>query len=203
MLFSINLFSTLILVLIPGTNALWPKPTTFTNGSTPLRLASSFSISAVFEGVPADVNSAISRTEGYLKNDQLDRLVPGRGASDAHVVAQATQLTSLKLQLTSNSSLNANGTVLSITQEAQKPVGERDEAYSLSIPASGGTATISANSTLGLLRGLTTFSQMWYTFDGTIYSLSAPVYIKDEPAFVRFFVPEVDRHGQKAHEHRV
>ena len=156
-----------------------------TNGTTPLRLAPSFSISASFSGAPVDLNSAITRTEGYLKSDKLGRLVPGRGVGDQVLLTGAHELTSLKLELTASPTSKAKRQISSITEEAQKPVGERDEGYSLSIPSSGGAATLSANSTLGLLRGLTTFGQLWYTFQETTYLLEAPLKIDDSPAFVR------------------
>lgn len=178
----INQLFAVALALSTSSYALWPKPTQMTNGTTPLRLSPTFTISS-FSGAPADVSSAITRTEGYLKSDKLGRLVPGRGASDQASVSRAHELTSLKLELSSTS--KAKSQIISITDEAQKPVGERDEGYNLAIPASGGTATLSANSTLGLFRGLTTFGQLWYTFESTTYLLEAPVEITDSPAFVR------------------
>ena len=72
----------------------------------------------------------------------------------------------------------------SISQEAVKPLGSRSEEYALKIPPDGSSATISANSTLGLLRGLTTFEQFWYDLNGAAtYMLEAPVSIVDSPAF--------------------
>ena len=53
------------------------------------------------------------------------------------------------------------------------------------MPADGSSAILIANSTLGLFRGLTTFEQLWYYFDGDIYTLEAPVQISDAPAYVR------------------
>lgn len=182
---TLNVLSVVLLALSSGSVALWPKPTTMTNGTASLRLSPSFSISASFGGAPSDLGSAISRAEGYLKSDQLGRLVPGRGAGDTAAISRAHELTSLKLELTPSSTSKAKSSVLSITEEAQKPVDERDEGYTLTIPATDGAATLSANSTLGLLRGLTTFGQMWYTFEGTTYMLEAPVQINDSPAFVR------------------
>jgi hypothetical protein len=55
----------------------------------------------------------------------------------------------------------------------------------LHVPSDGSPATLSANSTLGLLRGLTTFEQLWYDLDGAAtYTLEAPITISDAPAFV-------------------
>lgn len=65
-----------------------------------------------------------------------------------------------------------------------KDLTTRDESYTLTVPSTGDAATLSANTTLGLLRGLTTFSQLWYYWDGAYYTLSAPIHIADAPAFV-------------------
>lgn len=53
------------------------------------------------------------------------------------------------------------------------------------MPADGLEALLVANSSLGLLRGLTTFEQLWYTLGAEIYTTEAPVRIEDSPAFVR------------------
>ncbi len=87
-----------------------------------------------------------------------------------------------------------------------------DEAYTLDIPADGSAATLSANSSLGVLRGLTTLQQLVYllpsnntqgqataaapkltpdsnitatstTPDSTLYIYGVPLRISDRPAF--------------------
>jgi hexosaminidase len=83
------------------------------------------------------------------------------------------------LQLTGPSSAKPQ----SIAVEATAQLGSRDESYSLTVPADGSTAVLKANSTLGLFRGLTTFSQLWYTSGDSIYTLQAPIQIDDSPAF--------------------
>jgi hypothetical protein len=76
------------------------------------------------------------------------------------------------------------------------PLAQRDEAYNLSVPADGSGAVLSARTTLGLFRGLNTFTQLWYYYAGdgddagacagaVVYTLSAPVAIQDSPAYVR------------------
>ncbi|EGN98182.1 glycoside hydrolase family 20 protein [Serpula lacrymans var. lacrymans S7.3] len=62
-------------------------------------------------------------------------------------------------------------------------IEERDEAYSLSVPSDGSAAILKANSSLGLFRGLTTFSQLWYEYDGTTYNPEAPIEITDWPLY--------------------
>jgi hypothetical protein len=73
----------------------------------------------------------------------------------------------------------------SIAADARALLGTRDESYILDVPSDGSPATLSANSTLGLYRGLTTFSQIWYTHNSNIYTVEAPISISDSPAFVR------------------
>lgn len=154
---------------------LWPNPRSFQSGSQALTLSPSFSINSAFDA-PSDLQAAISRTFSYLHNDNLERLVVGRGDADVAAIQDAPSLSSLKLIL------NAPN-ILTIAQESIKPFESRDEAYILTVPTTG-DATIQANSTLGLFRGLTTFSQLWYVSGDDIYTLEAPIAINDKPAYV-------------------
>ncbi|KAH8114178.1 N-acetylhexosaminidase, partial [Phellopilus nigrolimitatus] len=160
--------------------ALWPRPRSLVSGSSAIKLTSDFSINATFPSVPEDLTAAISRTQSYLQNDELERLVVGRGASDAPTVQAAQELELLTVSLTPS---GANNTPESITEVSQKALGDRDESYTLSIPSDGSSATLLANSTLGLFRGLTTFTQLWYELEGESYTLQAPIEIVDSPAF--------------------
>ncbi|KAF2436083.1 hypothetical protein EJ08DRAFT_225338 [Tothia fuscella] len=65
-----------------------------------------------------------------------------------------------------------------------KPLaGEIDETYSLTI-SKDGAVEIKAPSTIGIVHGLTTFTQLFYKHSrGGIYTPSAPVSIKDGPKF--------------------
>lgn len=65
-----------------------------------------------------------------------------------------------------------------------KPLaGEVDESYSLQVTEDG-EANIKAASSIGLVRGLTTFSQLFYAHsEGGSYTPYAPVEIKDAPKF--------------------
>lgn len=158
--------------------ALWPIPRQISSGDSPLRLSNSFSISASFKSPPGDLSDAIAQTQKYLKNDKLDPLTVDHGAALAKNASSAPELKSLKLSLSDGKSAK------SISEEAIKPVGERDEAYSLSISKEGGEAKITASSTLGLFRGLTTFAQLWYTVENTVFAYGFPLEITDSPAFV-------------------
>ena len=131
---------------------------------------------------PEDLESAVARTLQYIQTDKHERLVVGRGSVDVATIESAKQLPSLVV-----TSKDAN----TIAIEAIAPLGTRDESYTLNIPSDGSPATLSANSTLGLFRGLTTFSQIWYTHNSSIYTVEAPISISDSPAFVRRFLSRV------------
>ena len=153
-------------------------PKSLTTGNTSLILSPDFKIKIQVMDAPSDLNDAVSRTTSYLKNDQLGRLVVGRGTNDIPLLHSAAQVRSLELSLTDNSQVRA------IAAEAILPLAERHEEYILLVPEDGSPATLSANSTLGLLRGLTTFEQLWYSIGGSTYTLQAPISIHDAPAFV-------------------
>lgn len=112
---------------------------------------------------------------------RLQRLVVGRGSTDNASIQGAKTLSSLQISLVQGAVVN------SISSESVKEITNRSETYKLSVPADGSPATLIANSTLGLFRGLTTFSQIWYYYNNKVYTLEAPVQITDWPAFVRGF----------------
>ena len=171
-----------VVLLFPGAvSALWPQPQNLQTGSSALRLDPSFAIDVAIPNAPQDLLDAAERTLALVFSDQLGRLVLGRGEGDLPAVKAAKALCTLKL------CLSAPGAPDPIAKEAILPLGSRDEAYSLVVPDDGSEAVLSAKSTLGLFRGLTTFGQMWYTASGTIYTLGAPVSIQDWPAYVRVF----------------
>ncbi|KAG7444220.1 N-acetylhexosaminidase [Guyanagaster necrorhizus] len=158
-------------------SALWPLPQSISTGSTYLQLSTTFDItlSGIYSP-PADLTDAISRTKQYLFNDKLQRLVVGRGANNADVITSAASLKKLTLVFQGIE-------VSSISEEAVAELESRVESYTLKIPADGSDAIVTANSTLGLFRGLTTFSQLWYDWEDTIYTPEAPVDIIDAPAY--------------------
>ncbi|PPQ70615.1 hypothetical protein CVT25_011981 [Psilocybe cyanescens] len=166
-----------------STFALWPIPRSLQTGSTLVKLSSGFDIQVNgISKVPQDLQDAISRTKTRLRSDKHQRLVVGRGATDSAALTHAPSLSKLTLSLTPS----AGGTVNPIMQEATKDIAKRTESYSLTLPSSnGGIATITASSSLGLFRGLTTFEQLWYDDStGVTYTYQAPVTItNDSPAF--------------------
>lgn len=173
-------FVVAFLALAPlcGVFGLWPLPRSLQTGTTALKLAPNFDIHVNVQHAPSDLSDAVSRTKAHLKSDKLGRLVVGRGSSDNAAIQHAKSLTSLHVLL-------AHGaTVRSIAEESRLDIETRSEGYSLTIPADGSAATLSANSTLGLYRGLTTFEQLWYEWSGNLYTIEAPITITDSPAYV-------------------
>jgi hexosaminidase len=187
-----TLFLSLFLLLLSNpAHALWPQPRFFHHDETALRLAPSFIITVAIHNAPEDLHAAVQRTHSYLRSDRLTRLTPTHGAEDAPVIAVAPELPRLLLRLEGD-----HTRARSVAAEARVPLARRDEAYNLSVPADGSGAVLSARTTLGLFRGLNTFTQLWYYHAGdgddagacagaVAYTLSAPVTIQDSPAYVR------------------
>jgi hexosaminidase len=169
----------LALSLLRSVCALWPTPAALSTGTTPLAISSGFHFDVAIQGAPSDLYDAVQQAQYYLQNDKLGRLVVGRGANDSAALTDACSLSSLQLTLASGANVN------SIAAESVKPLGTRSEEYVLTIPGDGQAATLTANSTLGLFRGLTTFGQLWYYYDNKTYTLEAPIVITDAPAYVR------------------
>jgi hexosaminidase len=160
--------------------ALWPRPQHASTAGAALTLSPSFTISfgPSIPHPPIDLSAAVARTRAQLFSDRLGRLVPDRGASDTSLLAHAPALAQLRLELDKGAPA-----IASISDEATKALNTRDEAYLLHVPTHG-PATLVANSSLGIFRGLTTFGQMWYQHANTVYTLEAPVTIDDAPAYV-------------------
>ena len=170
------------LCLFHFASALWPIPRSLQTGTTLLKLSPDFNIQLSGIYPPQDLDDAIWRTQSRLCSDRLQRLVVGRGANDRAALKDAPSLSQLTLALTPGSP-----PIQSILEEATKEITTRSEAYSLTVPNTDqGVATLTANSSLGLLRGLTTFEQLWYQLSDTVYSYQTPVQItNDSPAYVR------------------
>ncbi|KAF9478204.1 N-acetylhexosaminidase [Pholiota conissans] len=169
-----------LLLSVSPAFALWPAPRQITQGSAALKLSHGFKINlSGVKNPPKDLTDAVSRTLSYISNDKLQALVVDRGASSTGAVSRAKSLPSLTVSLTST----GKGLVKSISEEAVAPIESRAEGYTLIIPADGSAATLKANSTLGLFRGLTTFSQLWYELNNDAYTLQAPFTIVDSPAY--------------------
>ena len=193
--------------------ALWPQPRDLRLGSTALLLSADFEIDLGKQDVPQDVKEAVERTRHHLYTDNLERLVVGRCSADTLALDGASMLPALIVELgpgvrTTDAALNAleaeiqvqvpvqvqaigftnstTSTIRSIAEDTHAPPTERDEAYTLEVPADGSPALLRSGSALGFLRGLTTFEQIWYSAcDSTaLYTLEAPLTISDSPAYV-------------------
>ncbi|KAI4227637.1 MAG: hypothetical protein L6R36_002272 [Xanthoria steineri] len=190
----LSLFSFWLLVVlhIPPSSALWPLPASYEsgegvvwldrnltfqyaitnqssstlNGTSKLDIASSYAI----------VQAAIQRAQERLFNDTF---VPWKfhpRHSDFEPPTNATK-TFIK-----NVAIQQNETDSSAVL---KPMaGEVSENYTLSISTSG-TVAITAISSIGILRALDTFTQLFYqhSTNSAIYSPYAPVAIVDAPKF--------------------
>lgn len=189
-----TLFSLLLCICYEPASAIWPIPSTISVGQEALLLSEDFSFQLDFSGAPQDLLNAIERTQQRLHNDRLARLVVGRGASDANELLNAGKLDALHLSLSSNSDGQIM-TIKSISDEITSSIDDRieRESYSLQIPSSGRDALLVANSTLGLLRGLSTFEQLWYTYGKYIYTLNAPLDVTDKPAYVSLILQDQPR----------
>ncbi|PFH54026.1 glycoside hydrolase family 20 protein [Amanita thiersii Skay4041] len=179
-------------LLVSTAKGLWPIPRNLETGNSFIKLHNSFKISldGNISRPPQDLLDAIERTMSFLRNDKLQRLVVGRGAADRGAIGSASALQKLLISINSDD-------IKPIGEEAVKDVLQRNEAYSLSVPADGGGAVIRAETTLGVLRGLTTFSQLWYDDgQGVTYAFGVPVNIEnDSPAFpYRGFMLDTSRH---------
>ncbi len=168
----------LLTLLIHRSYSLWPQPASVSSANNTLLLSNAFTIRSELKSTPSDLQGAIAKAEGFLKSDKLGRLIVGRGTSDIPTFEFAKALQSLTLRL------NEGSTVQSIATEAVADLSERQEGYTMSIPSNGSVATLTANSTLGLLRGLTTFEQLWYDAGGQTYMVGAPMEVVDAPAYV-------------------
>ncbi|KAF9241103.1 N-acetylhexosaminidase [Melanogaster broomeanus] len=158
--------------------ALWPLPQSLITGSDVVVLSRGFDIQLSMHNAPKDLEDAVSRIEYYLKHDNLGRLLVGRGSSDAAAIKTAKHLSTLTVSFSASVH-----TPRTLSEEAIDDVESRDEKYMLSVPSDGTPAALTANSTLGLFRGLTTFSQLFYEHDGVIYAPETPVVIQDWPAY--------------------
>ncbi|KAI0630928.1 N-acetylhexosaminidase [Trametes polyzona] len=158
-------------------SALWPIPTALSTGTSALKLSSNFAVHVDVPRPPTDLISAVARSQSRLRSDAFERLVLGRGAEDADTIEPAHILTSLTV------ALRPGLPIRGIVQETTGDLLSRDESYQLVVPEDSPRAILEANSTLGLLRGLTTFEQLWYQWNSVKYLLDGPLHIVDAPAF--------------------
>ncbi|KAI9738813.1 MAG: N-acetyl-glucosamine-6-phosphate deacetylase [Cirrosporium novae-zelandiae] len=172
-------------LLVPLCSAVWPAPREFSSGNTVLWLSPNFE----FTG---SQNSSIGSFTGF---DQIDRY-----SSDAlnrcrqdlfedDFVPWKFHPRNSDFEPTlSNSSVYIKTVTVSQATSSSNSSSHfstyGDESYELNI-SENGDASIAANTTLGVLRALETFKQLFYVLSSRegIYMPFAPVQIKDSPSF--------------------
>jgi len=121
------------------------------------------------------VTHAIERTYDTLFNKNFIPWMfhPRMSDFEPSLTRESVHIRSIKLQQ------NASD-----PEDLAKPTAESlDESYTLSLTAEG-DVTITAQSSIGLLYGLTTFTQLFYRHsNGGVYTTIAPVEITDKPKF--------------------
>lgn len=187
--------------------ALWPAPTKYTEGDKLVKLDDSFKIEALdlSTSIPGDLKEAIQDAENLIKTDNMTALVVDLDALEKQAKECSNTIKRLTLKLSQSGGGNTKRAthadvrrsyqkrdqeVSSIANEINKAHDKRDESYKLEIKASNEDATLTAPTTLGLLRGLQTFTQLVYMTSPvddkdkpTHYIRNAPIVIDDKPAY--------------------
>ncbi|KAK4991853.1 Glucosamine-6-phosphate isomerase (Glucosamine-6-phosphate deaminase) (GNPDA) (GlcN6P deaminase) [Elasticomyces elasticus] len=173
-----------------GVAAIWPIPSSYSSGDAVLwidagvRITYNGANNYSGNGVPyADntttshriVTAAIERTYDtiFSKNFIPWKFHPRNSDFEPHAGSSKTCISSVVLQQ------NAAD-----PSDVLKPAaGTVDESYTLTVSVSG-EVMISAVTSIGLVRGLTTFTQLFFKHsDGSVYTTLAPVAIQDAPKF--------------------
>lgn len=168
----------------PFAAALWPIPSQYSAGNTTLWISSD--VKVTYDAPSNQTASYNSSTPQQLVQNAIQRthktifdqsFVPWkfhpRMTDFEPSTADKQFISSISLKQTQSDPPNANA-----------PLDDTvDESYSLSVPESG-EVVISAASSIGLLHGLTTFSQLFFKHsEGGSYTSLVPVEIEDSPKF--------------------
>ncbi|KOS20539.1 Beta-hexosaminidase 2 [Escovopsis weberi] len=135
------------------------------------------------------VRAGVSRAfDAILQHGFVPWMLRPRGSDFEPSLANATRLRTLRITLLSEDEDE---------DDFLRPtIGSVDESYALDVSAAG-HACIEANSTIGVLRALETFTQLWFLHScGTAwYAAHAPLRIRDAPRFpYRGMLLDVARH---------
>ncbi|KAK6388583.1 hypothetical protein LTR65_007739 [Meristemomyces frigidus] len=182
--------SLVIALCATSASAIWPIPSTYTSGGEVLWITRDVAINYKTAnetthgyGSPSNnsswssdiVTSAVERTYDTLftKNFVQWKFHPRFSDYEPALTSNSTYVKSITLYQTAADP----STIMKPT------AGSVDESYTLDVLASG-EATITAASSIGLLYGLTTFTQLFYECNGGgVYTTLAPVHITDSPKF--------------------
>ncbi|KAL2022691.1 hypothetical protein VTK56DRAFT_4772 [Thermocarpiscus australiensis] len=179
----------LLLIAVHPVKGIWPAPQSFTNGTSVLYL---------HQNIKVTYNGAfIPYTYGYAPSGLTSKEVVQAGVSralagifDSNFVPWALHKPRSKFEPDLSKGQKWLQT-LQIVQtgkdqpSAFKPLaGEVDESYNLTVSAEG-DAKLTAVSSIGVLRGLETFTQLFYQHSAGPfwYTPYAPVSIQDAPKF--------------------
>lgn len=162
-------------LLLSGAQALWPKPTFVSLGNTVLKVSPDLEFWRVFK-VPSLpyaahklIADAIIRAHAQIHDGFVPWMLHTPGTIfDPGFTNSTDEITRITVTQTG-------------VDPTYKPI---NGSYSLEINLNG-RINITAEHSAGLLNGLNTLSQLFYTSsDGTtVYTKNAPVMIRDDPAF--------------------
>ncbi|KAF2147191.1 glycoside hydrolase family 20 protein [Aplosporella prunicola CBS 121167] len=157
-------------LVAPLVSAIWPIPSEYDHGSTTLWIDNDVKIAY-------NVNTIFEQNFVPWKFNE-------RNSDFEPPTADKKCITSITLQQT-----KPDSTGIATPEDTTV-----DESYTLTVPEAG-DVTIIAASSIGLVHGLTTFSQLFFKHtEGGAYTNLAPVNIKDAPKFAhRGFNMDVSR----------
>ncbi|KAI9835374.1 MAG: N-acetyl-glucosamine-6-phosphate deacetylase [Sclerophora amabilis] len=179
-----------LLVIVTSASAIWPIPAKYEHGETVLWIARDVKINYCKSNSTSlsGWNKTLA-SSGPLVQDAIQR---------AHHTIFSERFVPWKFhprnsdfEPPANGSKNYVGSIDVIQRSADsgsvvRPrIGEVSEAYSLTV-AEDGKATIAADTSVGVLRALETFTQLWYQHSESssgVYTNLVPVNIEDAPKF--------------------
>ncbi|EFX03281.1 beta-hexosaminidase beta chain precursor [Grosmannia clavigera kw1407] len=182
------------LVVANPVAAVWPIPQNISTGDTTLLINEN--IAVTYNGV------SLTYTHGYEASDiqNSENIVQGGVSRALDAIFQTglvpwklhpkNSLSSFEPDLKTSSSLASvhslviKQTTLDTTNTTKAKAGTVDESYGLTVSVDG-VASLTATTSVGVLRGLATFEQLFYAHtSGTAwYTPLAPVVIKDAPKY--------------------
>ncbi|KAF2724356.1 glycoside hydrolase family 20 protein [Polychaeton citri CBS 116435] len=177
-----------IALFVASAAAVWPIPKEYSHGDSVVWIDKNVKVSYngassvrqhfppySFQTVSAIISNAVERTYDTLFNKNFYPWKFHPRFSDFEPAKNGSRTYVKSIRLIQNGTDPVN---------ILKPVaGNVDESYTLQLTEAG-EVTITASSSIGILWGLTTFTQLFYSHScGAVYSPLAPVYVSDAPKF--------------------